>query len=165
MKSKISKYIVILIVLFISCSDDKQPIEPTSFTIDDISNTSYRIVAKNDNDSVILLGRLNFNQIEDNEITGTWNLETWGKNSLFPTLAINEGKQFPTSANIGTFSGFISGNIAILEINLPSVDNSLGIVIKGILNEKLIGKITLLPNKEFDGSFEAIKILWDTLFF
>ena len=62
-------------------------------------------------------------------------------------------------ADIGSFSGFMFGDEAIIEIDLPASDNSLGIVIEGILNDKLVGRISLLPSLEFDGNFEAIKML------
>jgi hypothetical protein len=157
MQGKIVQVFFLLSVFIFSCSHDKQPVAPTLFSIEDISNTSYNIIAKNDAGTVILLGHIHFTQSESDQISGTWNLETWGKNSLFPTLPVNEGKKFPDDKSLGTFTGYVFGEQAIVKLSLPSSDNSLGMIVKGTSNGKLVGKITLLPGKEFDGNFEAIR--------
>lgn len=137
--------VVLMTFLTVGCGG-AGVVPPTAFTVNDLSNASYNFVGLDDKETVVLLGQLNFAEVEESNISGTWSLETWGEQPHFSYLPAD-----------GTFSGFIHGQTAIITIDFPQTSESLGLVVEGFRESKLVGTLRLLPKSEFSGRFEAIR--------
>lgn len=135
----------LLTFLIIAC-DSKDLSAPTAFNENDLSNVSYHFVGLNSKETVVILGQLNFSELEEFNISGTWSLETWGEQPQFPGLPAD-----------GTFSGVIHGELAIINFDLPETKEFLGLVVEGFRENKLVGTLRLLPESKFSSRFEAIR--------
>lgn len=131
--------------LLIGCKSD-EIVVPTAFNENDLSNVSYNFVGLDQEETVVILGQLNFAEIEGLNISGKWGLETWGEQPQFPHLPAE-----------GAFKGFIHSDVAIINIDLPETEAFLGLVVEGFSENRLVGTLRLLPESKFSGRFEAIR--------
>jgi hypothetical protein len=53
-------------------------------------------------------------------------------------------------------TGTVFGRQVIIQIDLPAVESTLGIVLDRVVDERVAGTIQLLPSQSFQGVFEAI---------
>jgi hypothetical protein len=130
------------------CGHDSHvaPVATRPITATDLSGQSYNLLVRNADQSVILLGHLRFGAVQpDGTVTGTWDLSPWGAETAVPDL--------PAS---GALTGTLAGSTLIVRLPLPSAGNSLGLVAGSFVNERLTGRISLLPAQSFDAGFEAI---------
>lgn len=154
--------IYLLLTAFLSmCSCEKDGVTDSKngVTISTLPGTSYGVAVLNDKGSVTLLGHLLFDDIQGDNITGRWYMETWGEQPVFSMLTVNTGEAFPDTAELKSYTGMVFGDIIIITLHLPDSEESLGIVIEEQTGEELFGTVTLLPNKEFQGSIKAIRLL------
>lgn len=151
------KLILILVVtaFILSCETNDPNDEISQWSPDELSGQSLAVIAKDKNKN-ILFGVMQFEPFKNNTVSGKWRFETWGEQKLFKTLPVNMGDAFPETADLGLFTGIIHGNILIINIELEDGDSSLGVIINGKDNDMIKGRISLLPDKEFDGIFEAV---------
>jgi hypothetical protein len=160
-KMKLKATVVLLVFLAYfasSCEQKSEILSPAPVNFSELGQTSYAVIARDQNNTPVLLGVLGFDSITEDEITGHWRFETWGKQRYFSTLPLNANNEFPEVADLGTFQGLIWGDQAILKIQVPETENSLGLILEGRLDNTLVGTISLLPEKQFDGRFEALRI-------
>ena len=125
-------------------------------TASTLPGTGYGVVVLSENGSLILLGHLLFDEIQGDNISGRWCMETWGEQPAFSTLPVNTGEGFPDAVDLESYTGQVFGDMIIIKLYLPDSEESLGIVIEEQIDEELFGTATLLPNKAFQGSIKAI---------
>ena len=145
-QDKIWVLLIILACLFMGCTNGEPTSPTTEFDESVLSDVSYNFVGLDQKEAVVILGQLNFSEVENLNISGTWNLETWGEQPQFSHLPAN-----------GSFSGFIHGQLGIINIDLPETEEFLGLIVEGVRENKLVGSLRLFPESEFSGRFEAIE--------
>ena len=133
------------LTLLAGCSRSQPTRSPAPLTASDLSAVSFHVLAKNAGESVILLGDLAFDPIGGDVVSGTWTLRSWS------------GDGVPGLPASGRFSGTLFGGSAILSLPLPDGTNSLGVVLDDRRSDRIAGSITLLPDRSFAGSIEAIR--------
>lgn len=136
---------VCLFILVAGGCDSAEVAEAPTFAEDALSNTTYNVVVLDEHDAVILLGELAFGERQENAVSGSWQLSPWGEQASFAALPGD-----------GSFTGLIHGQAAIVQIALPETEATLGLIIEGVLDDRLVGSLRLLPGSEFEGRFEAI---------
>jgi hypothetical protein len=141
-------FALFLLIAVVGCgrSHGVTGITPVPVTPNALSGQTYNVLSKNEDESVILLGHLRFDPIQDTDVTGTWDLQQWSGPAAVPGLPAN-----------GAFTGSLEGSTLILKLTLPEPENSLGIVSRGFVMGRLSGRMSLLPSLGFDGTFEAIR--------
>lgn len=137
-----------VLVAILGCSRSSEVSGITADPVDasDLSGQTFNVLAKTEDESVILLGHLSFDTITDTEVSGTWDFGQWSGPAVVPSL--------PTS---GSFTGSLENSTLLLEMPLPDGETSLGIVSQGFVGERLSGTLSLLPSLGFQSTFEAIR--------
>jgi hypothetical protein len=133
-----------LTLLTLSCSSREQVLAPQPLDPAKLAGGTFDVVAKNTDESIILLGQLHLGPIVGTAIGGTWELRQWS------------GSDIPGLPGRGSVTGSVFGRAAILQLDLPGTQQSLGIVVDRLVNERIAGTISLLPSRSFRGSIEAI---------
>ena len=151
--------IFILTIVIVGCGGKSPTEADNGVTISDLPGSTYSIVVMDNRNSLVLLGRLCFDTITDENISGAWLFETWGEQEDFPGLVVNGGEQFPAGIPDTPFAGQIFGDMVIIKIPLPDNDNrTLGIVIDEQDGDRLYGSADTLPDKIFSGRIDAIRV-------
>lgn len=133
------------VLVGIAC-DSAEPPRAVVFSADALSDISYHFVGLDGTEAVVLLGTLSFAESEGGTLAGSWQLAPWGEQEPFAALPGG-----------GSFTGFIHGDRAILRIEWPGTDTSLGLVVEGLRDDRLVGSLILQPGMQFEGRFEAIE--------
>lgn len=136
--------LLVLASISFGCSSRQQVLAPQPLDPSTLSGGTFNVVAKNPDESVILLGQLHLGPIVGNAIGGTWDLRQWS------------GSNIPGLPGRGSVSGSVFGRAAILQLDLPGTEQTLGIVVDRLVNGRVSGTISLLPSRSFRGSLEAI---------
>lgn len=137
-------FLSLLLVLGGGC-DSVEPPAPPVLAKDALSNATYNFVGLDQSESVVLLGKLDFSEREEGALSGSWELTPWGEQEHFTSLP-----------GTGSFTGLIHGDVAVIQISLSEIGESLGLVVEGLHEDRLVGSLTLLPDSRFEGRFEAI---------
>jgi len=114
-------------------------------TVHRLLSGTFNVVAKNPAESIILLGQLHFAPISGTDIQGTWDLKQWS------------GTDVPGLPGSGAMTGTLFGTAAILRLELPGTESTLGVVIDHAVDGRVAGRIDLLPSGTFHGRIEAIR--------
>lgn len=136
--------IAFLAMLSLSCSSHERVLAPEPLDPATLAGGTFDVVAKNANESIILLGQLHLGPIVGNAIGGTWDMRQWS------------GSDIPGLPGQGSVSGSVFGRAVILQLDLIGTQQSLGIVVDRVVNDRITGTISLLPSRSFRGSIEAI---------
>jgi len=136
--------IFFLVMISLGCSSREQVLAPQPLDPAALAGQTLNVVAKNADDSVILLGQLHLGPIVGTAIGGTWDLRQWS------------GHDIPGLPGRGSVNGTVFGRAAILQLALPGTTQALGIMVDRLVNERITGTISLLPSRSFRGSIEAI---------
>jgi hypothetical protein len=139
------------------CRTQNPAEDANGVVVSELPGTSYGVAILDNHGLVTLLGKLRFDSVSDDTITGTWLLETWGEQPGFPGLIVNTGEQFPDGPPVSTFSGQVFGDAVILRLPMPQGDRVLGIFIDRQDGTRLFGSVDTLPDQEFSGSIEALR--------
>jgi hypothetical protein len=127
------------------CSDHDRLVAAMPFNPSSLAGGTYNVVAKNPAESIILLGQLHFAPISGTDIQGTWDLKQWS------------GTDVPGLPGSGAMTGTLFGTAAILRLELPGTESTLGVVIDHAVDGRVAGRIDLLPSGTFHGRIEAIR--------
>jgi hypothetical protein len=136
--------VLFLALISLGCSSREQVLAPQPLDPADLAGRTFNVVAKNANESVILLGQLRLGPIVGTAIGGTWDLRQWS------------GSDIPGLPGRGSVNGTVFGRAAILQLALPGTTETLGIVVDRLVKDRITGTISLLPSRSFTGSIEAI---------
>jgi hypothetical protein len=136
--------LVYLASLSLDCSSHQQVPAPQLLDPTTLSGGTFNVVAKNADQSVILMGQLHMGPIVGTAIGGTWELRQW------------RGSSIPGLPGRGSVTGSVFGRAALLQLDLPGTEQALGIVVDRLVNGRISGTISLLPSRSFRGSLEAI---------
>jgi len=150
-------FLVLLLVLSWGCGTKSPVEENTGVAVSELPGTTYGVAILDEHGSTVLLGRLRFDTISEETITGTWLFETWGEQPEFPGFAVNTGGHFPEGVPVDAFSGRVFGDMVILRVPLPVGDRVLGIVIDEQDGNRLFGPVNTLPDQKFSGRIDAVR--------
>ena len=136
--------LVFLASLSFGCSGRQQVLAPQPLDPTTLAGGTFNVVAKSADESVILLGQLHMGPIVGTAIGGTWELRQWS------------GSSIPGLPGKGSVNGSVFGRAALLQLDLPGTEETLGIVVDRLVDGRISGTISLLPSRSFRGSLEAI---------
>ena len=136
--------LVFLTSLTLGCSSHQQVLAPQPLDPSTLSGGTFNVVAKSPDQSVVLLGQLHMGPIVGTAMGGTWELRQ------------RSGHSIPGLPGKGSVTGSVFGRAALLQLDLPGTDETLGIVVDRLVNGRISGTISLLPSRSFRGSLEAI---------
>ena len=109
MKSTKSTILLAIIGILLSgCGKDNIVNEDTSIDISSLPGSEYNVAILDNDEDLVLLGRIKFNSIEGDLITGKWRLETWGEQKHFTVLPVNTGDDIPGNEYLDDFTGMVS---------------------------------------------------------
>jgi hypothetical protein len=133
--------------LAVGCGESQRTAGPQLRPIaaTDISGT-YNLVAKDAKETVVFLGHLHFTSVAGDQVSGSWDLSAWGGDGPIPGLP-----------DQGVLTGTLHGTTLILRSERSDPQSTLGWIAEGFQGERMVGSLTLLPTRGFEGGFEAIR--------
>jgi hypothetical protein len=131
-------------LLSLGCSHAQERVAPVAVRAADLAGATYNVVAKNAQESTILLGTLQLGAVTDGRFTGQWTLRSWS------------GGGVPGLPGSGALSGRLFGGTVVLDLDLGA-GNSLGLLSDGFARGRLSGSALVSPDGAFRGTFEAIR--------
>lgn len=129
-----------------ACSSPASVEPPSKLDAKDVSNTEYNLLVLNDEDAAIFIGGLRFGRIDGDVVRAEWELEPWSEEPLFSNLPLS-----------GRLTGFLHGGELFLLSDPFGDDDVMGLSQVSWQEERLSGKVDILPALEFKGRFEAVR--------
>jgi hypothetical protein len=136
--------IALALLISLGCSSREQVLAPQPLDPTMLAGGTFNVVGKNASESIILLGQLHLGPIVGTSIGGTWELRQWTGNGI------------PGLPGRGSVTGSVFGRAALLQLDLSGTEQSLGIVVDRLVDDRITGTISLLPSRSFRGTIEAI---------